>query len=347
MRGTPIDFVIVIVYFVGILAFGSFFARYTRSTKDFFFGGQRFSWWIIAFSLVATTVGSYSFIKYSAAGFRYGMSSSMTYLNDWIVMSILLLGWFPISGLLIMGAAVLAMIAENTALRPLYDALLGIPLGVRVGGLAIDKPLLLWINDGMMAVFFFLIGLEIKREVLDGELSDPRKVALPAIAAVGGMLVPAAFYVYFNHGDPEAMTGWAIPMAFAAQTGAMPPPVAWLLFIAALLWTTAYDTMYAMADREDDLRIGVKSSAILFGEADRLIIGILQFLFILTLWLVGMELNFSTIYFIGLIFAAVLLAYQQAMIVYRVPEFCFQAFLHNHWVGAVVFFGIMGHYYLA
>jgi NhaA family Na+:H+ antiporter len=117
------------------------------------------------------------------------------------------------SGLLIMAAAILAMIAENSPLKFLYDALLDTPLGIRVGALAIDKPLLLWINDGMMAVFFFLIGLEIKREILDGELSDPRRVALPAIAAVGGMLVPAAFYIYFNHGDPVAMTGWAIPMA--------------------------------------------------------------------------------------------------------------------------------------
>ncbi len=117
------------------------------------------------------------------------------------------------SGLLIMGAALLAMIAENSPLKFLYDALLDTPLGIRVGALAIDKPLLLWINDGMMAVFFFLIGLEIKREVLDGELSDPRRMALPAIAAIGGMVVPAAFYIYFNHNDPVAMTGWAIPMA--------------------------------------------------------------------------------------------------------------------------------------
>jgi NhaA family Na+:H+ antiporter len=117
------------------------------------------------------------------------------------------------SGLLIISAAVLAMIAENTPLKTLYDALLGTPVGIRFGVLAIDKPLLLWINDGLMAVFFFLVGLEIKREVLDGELSDPSRIALPAVAAIGGMVVPAAFFVYFNHGDPAAMTGWAIPMA--------------------------------------------------------------------------------------------------------------------------------------
>ena len=94
--GTQLDFLVVIFYFVAIFGFGAFFARFTRSTKDFFFGGQRFSWWLITFSCVASVVGSYSFIKYSAAGFRYGMSSSMSYLNDWIVMSFLLLGWLPI-----------------------------------------------------------------------------------------------------------------------------------------------------------------------------------------------------------------------------------------------------------
>jgi SSS family solute:Na+ symporter len=94
--GTQLDFLVIVFYFVAIFGFGAVFARFTRSTKDFFFGGQRFSWWLITFSCVASVVGSYSFIKYSAAGFRYGMSSSMSYLNDWIVMSFLLLGWLPI-----------------------------------------------------------------------------------------------------------------------------------------------------------------------------------------------------------------------------------------------------------
>lgn len=117
------------------------------------------------------------------------------------------------SGLIIIAAAILAMIAENTALKPLYDALLGTPAALSVGTLAIDKPLLLWINDGLMAVFFFLVGLEIKRELLEGELSDPSRIIVPAIAAIGGMVVPAAIFTYFNYGDPVAMTGWAIPMA--------------------------------------------------------------------------------------------------------------------------------------
>jgi SSS family solute:Na+ symporter len=94
--GTRLDYFVILLYFVLIFSFGFIFARFTRSTKDFFFGGQRFSWWLITFSCVASVVGSYSFVKYSAAGFSYGMSSSMTYLNDWIVMGFLLLGWLPI-----------------------------------------------------------------------------------------------------------------------------------------------------------------------------------------------------------------------------------------------------------
>ncbi len=94
--GTPIDYVLVVVYFVVVLGFGALFGRNTRSTKDFFFSGQRFSWWLIAFSCVATVVGSYSFIKYAAAGYRYGFSSSMTYLNDWFLAPLFMLGWLPI-----------------------------------------------------------------------------------------------------------------------------------------------------------------------------------------------------------------------------------------------------------
>jgi len=96
IHATPLDFAVIFIYFVVILGFGAWFSRYTRSTKDFFFGGQRFTWWLIAMSCVATVVGSYSFMKYSAAGFTYGMSSSMTYLNDWIILPFFVLGWFPI-----------------------------------------------------------------------------------------------------------------------------------------------------------------------------------------------------------------------------------------------------------
>jgi SSS family solute:Na+ symporter len=94
--GKPIDYIIVVIYFIGIFGFGSLFARFTKTTRDFFFGSQRFSWWLIAMSCIATTVGSYSFVKYSSVGFKYGLSSTMTYLNDWIELPLLLLGWFPI-----------------------------------------------------------------------------------------------------------------------------------------------------------------------------------------------------------------------------------------------------------
>jgi 4-hydroxybenzoate polyprenyltransferase len=141
-----------------------------------------------------------------------------------------------------------------------------------------------------------------------------------------------------------AAFGWAVPMAFAAQTESLPKQ-AWLLYVAALIWAVAYDTMYSMADREDDLKIGLKSTAILFGEYDRAIIGLFQALLILTLWLTGRDLEFTKLYFYALGLASLLMIYEQYLIVYRVPENCFKAFLHNHWIGAIVFFGIMGHYY--
>lgn len=117
------------------------------------------------------------------------------------------------SGLLLVAAAILAMIVVNSPAKSLYDGLLDIPIAVQIDSFIIAKPLLLWINDGLMAVFFFLVGLEIKREVLDGELSNPQQIVLPAIAAVGGMAIPAAVYILFNMNDPVAMQGWAIPAA--------------------------------------------------------------------------------------------------------------------------------------
>lgn len=117
------------------------------------------------------------------------------------------------SGLLVMAGAVLAMIAENSPAQSFYGQLLSVPVEIRFGQFEIAKPLLLWVNDGLMAIFFFLVGLEIKREVLEGELSEPSRIILPAIAAVGGMAIPALIYVYFNWGDPDALNGWAIPAA--------------------------------------------------------------------------------------------------------------------------------------
>jgi NhaA family Na+:H+ antiporter len=118
-----------------------------------------------------------------------------------------------ISGMMLMVAAIAALMIDNSPLAWLYDALLTTPVVMQVGALELNKPLLLWINDGLMAVFFFLIGLEIKREVLIGELSNIRKASMPIVAAIGGIAVPALVYSYFNLGDDIAMQGWAIPLA--------------------------------------------------------------------------------------------------------------------------------------
>ena len=117
------------------------------------------------------------------------------------------------SGIILMFAAVAAMIIANSPLMSYYDMLLNIPVQVSVGTFEIAKPLLLWINDGLMALFFFLVGLELKREFLEGDLSQPGQITLPAIGAFGGMLVPALCYVAFNYNDPQAVNGWAIPTA--------------------------------------------------------------------------------------------------------------------------------------
>lgn len=117
------------------------------------------------------------------------------------------------SGLLLIAAAVLALIINNSPLSYLYSGLLDVPVAVQVGALNIAKPLLLWINDGLMALFFLLIGLEVKREVVDGHLSKPAQVILPATAAVGGMVVPALIYWFINRDNPAAVAGWAIPTA--------------------------------------------------------------------------------------------------------------------------------------
>ncbi|MDY7566145.1 Na+/H+ antiporter NhaA [Pseudomonas sp. RTC3] len=117
------------------------------------------------------------------------------------------------SGLLLIAAAALALIINNSPLAWLYNGLLDVPVVAQVGALKIAKPLLLWINDGLMALFFLLIGLEVKREVLEGHLSKASQIVLPGAAAIGGMVVPALIFWALNKDDPSALSGWAIPMA--------------------------------------------------------------------------------------------------------------------------------------
>ncbi len=174
---------------------------------------------------------------------------------------------------------------------------------------------------------------------------------LTILMSLGGVVLAAVYpfmkrYTHLPQVVLGMAFGWAVPMAFAAQTGAV-PPLAWLLFVATILWATAYDTMYAMVDRNDDLRIGVKSTAILFGEADRLLIALLQAMVLLSLALVGKQAGLGDIYYLSLAPAAGLVAYQLYLIRRRDGAGCFKAFLNNNWFGAVVFAGIALDYYAA
>lgn len=148
---------------------------------------------------------------------------------------------------------------------------------------------------------------------------------------------------------PQVVLGaafsWGIPMAFTAQTNELPSSV-WLIYIANLIWTVVYDTFYAMVDREDDLKIGVKSTAILFGNNDKLITALLQVTTILALIMVATRFELGVYFYGSLVAASLLFWYQQWLVKYRDPQDCFRAFLNNNWVGAVIFIGILLHYYL-
>ncbi len=134
--------------------------------------------------------------------------------------------------------------------------------------------------------------------------------------------------------------GWGIVMAFAAQTGAV-PVLAWILFFANVFWSVAYDTAYAMVDREDDLKVGVKSTAILFGDRDRALIGVFHALTLMLLGIAGGLAGRGILYYTGLGLAAALAVYQQYLLRGRTPAGCFKAFLNNNWFGAAVFAGLL------
>ncbi|MCC4283424.1 4-hydroxybenzoate octaprenyltransferase [Marinobacter salarius] len=137
-----------------------------------------------------------------------------------------------------------------------------------------------------------------------------------------------------------AAFSWAIPMAWAAEAGEV-TKLAWLLFTANVLWTVAYDTLYAMVDRDDDIRIGIKSTAILFGDADRAVIAILQAMVVLILILVGQQAELGVFYYLGLVAMACLFVFQQHLARFRERDGCFKAFLNNNWAGFAVFTGLL------
>ena len=172
-----------------------------------------------------------------------------------------------------------------------------------------------------------------------------RPAQLLAIVA-GGLTVAYPFvkrYVSIPQFILGAAFGWAVPMAFAAETGET-PELAWLVFGTAMIWAVIYDTFYAMVDREDDLKVGIKSTAILFGEVDIFVIAGLQLLMLVALLLVGYRADLSVWYYLSVLIAAAMMAYHLWLARDRQPPGCFAAFLHNHYIGMAVFIGIVLHY---
>ncbi len=169
--------------------------------------------------------------------------------------------------------------------------------------------------------------------------------------SVGGIILAVSYpfmkrYHYLPQVHLGAAFGWSAPMAYTAQANEI-TTIAWLIFLATILWATIYDTMYAMVDYDDDIKIGVKSTAILFGNQDKLIIGIIQLLLIFNLLLIGHRADLSGFYYLGLTAASVFAAYQQYLIRDRKRELCFQAFLNNNWFGLMLFAGVFLDYQFA
>jgi 4-hydroxybenzoate polyprenyltransferase len=171
-------------------------------------------------------------------------------------------------------------------------------------------------------------------------LTNTKTILLSLVAvALSGFYPFMKRYTYFPQVVLGAAFSWGIPMAFAAQQNNLPANL-WFIYAAVVLWTVAYDTFYAMVDRDDDIHIGVKSTAILFGHYDRLITAALQTAVIILLVIVGQQFNLGNFYYLSLAVATLLFIYQQYLIRDRVREKCLQAFLNSHWVGASIFIGI-------
>lgn len=191
----------------------------------------------------------------------------------------------------------------------------------------------LWLFAALVIISFILVLLTNKLTVY--------------MSFVGVAL--AALYPYMKRHTylPQVVLGaafaWAIPMAYTAANAPLIDTV-WLLFTAKVLWTVAYDTQYAMVDRDDDLKIGVRSTAILFGDSDKLMIGILQVMALLTWVAVGVQAELGLFWWLALVLAAGLMGYQQWLIRDRNRDACFQAFLNNHWVGMSLFIAVVLHY---
>jgi len=206
----------------------------------------------------------------------------------------------------------------------------------------VERPLVngsLQANDALK----LFVGLVVIAFILVLQLNT-----MTILLSVVALLLAASYpfmkrYTYLPQIFLGAAFGWAIPMAFAAQSQTL-PPIAWLLFLANILWATAYDTFYAMADREDDLLAGIKSTAILFGDDDRLIIGFLQFSFTIVMLLIGTQMEMGFVYYFAIVIVLILFGYQHYLVKERQPAQCLLAFLNNNWVGAALFVCIAVHY---
>ena len=195
-------------------------------------------------------------------------------------------------------------------------------------------------NLEALSLFAMLVTLSFFLVLLTNTLT----IGLSVIAVLLAAMYPfMKRYTYLPQVVLGAAFSMGIPMAFAAQTGDV-PLYAWLIYAANLIWTVAYDTIYAMVDRDDDLKIGIKSTAILFGDADKVIIFILQILMLLILVVLGSRLNFNHWFYFSLSWVFLMFSYQQYLIKDRVRYLCFNAFLHNHWVGLIIFVGLLLNY---
>jgi 4-hydroxybenzoate polyprenyltransferase len=204
------------------------------------------------------------------------------------------------------------------------------------------RPLVTGAVTVRAAIIFFVVLMLLALALV--LLTNTLTITLSLVAVILASSYP--FMKRYTH-LPQLALGaafsWGIPMAFAAQTGALPPAL-WLIYLANLLWTMAFDTEYAIVDREDDLKIGIKSTAILFGRYDRLIIGLLQLGCLLCLYLAGLAFGLGLYYNASLLVACGLFGYHQYLIRERRPDACFKAFLHNNWVGMSIFAGIALNY---
>ena len=235
-----------------------------------------------------------------------------------------------VSGVVIMRSAgcVVNDLADRD-LDPVVARTVARPLAT--GAVSVKEAVILAL---VLILFAFLLVLQL----------NPLTIKLSFIGIVLAIIYPfSKRFTYMPQFFLGMAFGWAIPMAFTAQTGTV-TVVTWILFLATVLWAVVYDTMYAMVDREDDIKMGVKSTAILFDDADRSIIGVIQILVLLALVLIGNRMELGRIYYAGLAIAAVLFIYQQYLIRDRKPEHCFAAFLNNNLFGAAVFAGIFFNY---